>query len=230
MSIRQLTLATSLILVLWSLASAQDSAISNGNQLVAQGRYEAAIKEYERVTTGDRESYAQAIYNIGVCYYELWQTDRAIEFFQRAIEINRGNYPKASFSLGVALEDQHKVVEAKAAYRQALTASRGGLAAASFKLGLLSALDNDISTAERLFRDATKRSGPHVASSHNNLGVMLARMGRLTEAEKEFALALRGGRFVEAEYNLKLCRLLLAPASRIVALKDLKLASNERTD
>ena len=61
-------------------------------------------KEYNKVSTRDGESYARAIYNIGVCYYELWQTEEAIIFYKRAIELKQGNYPRASYALGVALK------------------------------------------------------------------------------------------------------------------------------
>ena len=91
--------------------NAQDakSALKRGDAFVAQENYKAAIEEYRKVSSRDGDSYARAIYNIGVCHYELWQTEEAIVFYKRAIELKRGNYPRASYALGVALEDQGKV-------------------------------------------------------------------------------------------------------------------------
>src|SRR6185369_1960981 len=79
------------------------SALKRGDALVAQEKYRAAIDEYSKVTSGAGDLYARAIYNTGVCYYELWQTEDAIVFYKRALELKQGNYPRASYALGVAL-------------------------------------------------------------------------------------------------------------------------------
>jgi tetratricopeptide (TPR) repeat protein len=211
MNVRSLVLL-GLLLCLPLVASAQ-SAVLIGNRLYARQQYEPAIKEYERVGPDDRD-YATAIYNIGVCRFELWQTDGAIEAYKRAIKLKGGSYPRASFALAIALEDQNRMVEAKQAYLQSIRTARDEYPWAKFKLGLLEANDGNLDTAVRLFGEAAATSGPHTASSHNNLGVMLARMGRLPEAEKEFDVALRqaGGQFDEATHNLALCRSLQATA------------------
>jgi tetratricopeptide (TPR) repeat protein len=104
--------------------SESKSILKRGDALVAQEKYKLAIEEYLKVSSRDADSYARAIYNIGVCHYELWQTDEAIEFYKRAIELKQGNYPRASYALGVALEDQGKTTEAKIAYEQAVNASQ----------------------------------------------------------------------------------------------------------
>src|SRR5687767_9694455 len=109
------------------------AAIKKGNDLFAEGRFEEAVKEYESVRE-DSEIYAVALYNIGVCYYELWQIDRAIGFYQQAIETRKGRYPRASYALGVALEDKGKLLEAEAAYKQSLFASGGDYPLANFRL------------------------------------------------------------------------------------------------
>ena len=59
------------------------SILRRGDALVAQEKYNLAIEEYGKVSTRDRDAYTRATYNIGVCYYELWQTDDAIEFYKR---------------------------------------------------------------------------------------------------------------------------------------------------
>ena len=174
---------------------------------MAQEDYKAAIEEYGKVSARDAGSYARAIYNIGVCHYELWQTDEAIIFYLRAIELKQGNYPRASYALGVALEDQGRLAEARQAYQQA----RNNFAPAIYKLGLLEATAGEFRRAADLFRDAASRKGQHVPASRNNLGVMLARLGLLKEAEKEFLIALKESdeRLDDAAHNLKLCRALM---------------------
>ena len=189
--------------------NAQDtkSALKRGDAFVAQENYKAAIQEYGKVSSRDRDSYARAIYNIGVCHYELWQTEEAIVFYKRAIELKQGKYPAASYALGVALEDQRRFAEAKVAYQQA-----SNHAPAIYKLGLLAAKAGELKQAAGLFRDAAARGGRHVPASRNNLGVMLARLGFLKEAENEFVIAIKSsdGVFEDAAHNLKLCRSLLS--------------------
>jgi tetratricopeptide (TPR) repeat protein len=190
--------------------------LRRGDALVAQEKYKLAIDEYGKVSTRDRDAYARTIYDIGVCYYELWQTDNAIEFYKRAVELKQGNYPKASYALGVALEDQGNTTEARNAYEQAVNASHGELARATYRLGLLEAKAGEFQKAATLFREAAARAGEHVPASHNNLGVMLAQLGFLKEAEQEFIFALKAseGRFDDAAHNLNLCRSLTAGVNR----------------
>lgn len=202
------------------------TAIQRGNEFVAQANYEMAIREYERVPP-TAAHYAQALYNIGVCHYELWHTDRALDFYARAIAASKNNYPKASYARGVALEDLGRVAEAKEAYEQAINSSHGNVAPAQFRLGLLNAQDGDHSTAMRLFKEAIRRPGEHLSASHNNLGVVLAQLGRLKEAEREFKRALRlsDGGLEDAAKNLKLCREALAgEKTKIASLKSLVLS------
>ena len=200
-------LSAAIILASSAIVLNAQSALKRGDGFVAQENYKAAIKEYSKVTTLDLDAYARAIYNIGVCHYELWQTDEAIIFYKRAIELRHGNYPRASYALGVALEEQGKLVEAKQAYEQA----GNNFGPAMFRLGVLEATAGEIRKAADLFRDAASRKGEHVPASHNNLGVMLARLGLLKEAEKSFIVALKesDNRLDDAAYNLKRCRSLM---------------------
>jgi tetratricopeptide (TPR) repeat protein len=200
------------------------SALKRGDALVAQEKYRAAIAEYSKVSSRAGDLYARAIYNMGVCYYELWQTEDAILFYKRAIEIKQGNYPRASYALGVALEDQQRLTEAHAAYEQGVAASNRNFAPAVYKLGLLEAKAGNFTTAAALFKEAAARDGAHVAASHNNLGVMLAQLGFMKEAEKEFVIALKAshGRLGDATHNLNLCRSLTAASIR----QDYKMSTN----
>ena len=217
---KSLCFATIVLLVTAVLTSAQGtdskSILRRADVLVAQEKYKLAIDEYGKVPTRDRDSYARATYNIGVCYYELWETDEAIESYKRAVELKQGNYPKASYALGVALEDQGRASEAKKSYEQAVSASHGELARATYRLGLIEAKAGEFQKAATLFREAAARAGEHVPASHNNLGVMLVRLGLMKEAEQEFILALKAsaGRFDDAAHNLNLCRSLTAGIKR----------------
>ena len=205
-------LIASTVIAINAQTSEGKSILRRGNALVAQEKYSLAIEEYRKVSTRDADSYARATYNIGVCHYELRQTDEAIAFYRRAIELKLGNYPRASYALGVALEDQGKITEARAAYEQAINDSQREFAPATFKLGLIEVRAGELKKAAVLFREAAARAGEHVPASHNNLGVMLARLGFLKEAEQQFVIALKAseGRFADAAHNLNLCRSLTA--------------------
>jgi tetratricopeptide (TPR) repeat protein len=189
--------------------------------MYARAEYEAAIREYGRVPVKVGKLYAQSLYNIGVCYYELRRTEEAIMMYRSAVEASRGRYPKALYALGVALEDSRQWPEAKEAYRQALVASGGNyreaqLAVAHYRLGMLAMREGNYEGANTLFREAIARSRRRFPASHNNLGVALARMGRLSMAEHEFEVALKQARgaFGEAAHNLGLCRAALAKGTK----------------
>lgn len=190
-----------------SVINAQSPAFKRGDALVAQEKYALAIVEYNKVSPVDRD-YARSIYNIGVCHYELWQTEEAIAFYKRAVELKQGNYARASYALGIALDDQGRFTEARAAYEQSLASSNRNFAPATYRLGLLEAKAGEFEKAAALFKEAASYAGRHVPASHNNHGVMLARLGFLKEAEKEFDNALKKsyGRLVDAAHNLNLCR------------------------
>lgn len=190
------------------VVNAQTPAFERGEALVAQENYQAAIAEYNKVSPRAGDLYARAIYNIGVCHYELWQTEEAIVFYKRAIELKQGNYPRASYALGIALDDQGRSTEARAAFEQALSASNRQFAPATYRLGLLAAKAGDFEKAAALFKEAASYKGKHKPASHNNHGVMLVRLGFLKEAEQEFATALKAsdGRLADAAHNLSLCR------------------------
>ena len=191
-----------------SVINAQTPAFKRAQEFVAQQNYGAAIAEYSKVSPRDGEWYARAIYNLGVCHYELWQTEEAIVFYRRAVELKHGAYPRASFALGVALDDEGRSTEARAAYEQALSASNRQFGPAGYRLGLLEAQAGGFEKAAALFKEAASHPGKHVPASHNNYGVMLVQLGFLKEAEKEFDNALRAsnGSLAEAAHNLNLCR------------------------
>lgn len=213
-------LATTLPVLVSAQQDHERAAIKRGNELVAQEKYEAAIREYELLSPTAGELYARALYNIGVCHYELWRTDQAIDFYSQAIAASKNRYPRASYALGVALEDESRFAEARNAYEESIVASRGDFAPAQHRLGLLMTRAGNYTRAVRLYKDAIRRPGDHLPASHNNLGVILAWTGHLKEAEVEFKIALRltDGTQEDASHNLKLCRYLLAKGMAEVAL------------
>lgn len=215
MTTRLTRLFTALLFLTLSYAGAEarqgggaQGLIARGNERYARAEYEAAIKVYTLVPEDAGEAYAQALYNIGVCRFELWQTEEAARMYRLAVEARGGRrYPKASYALGVALEELGRASEAKESYARA---AAGGHAPAYYKLGMFAEREGDLGRAAAHFREAVRRSKGKFPAGHNNLGVMLARVGRLDDAEREFEAALResDGTFAEARHNLELCRTL----------------------
>ncbi|HEX6183885.1 MAG TPA: tetratricopeptide repeat protein, partial [Pyrinomonadaceae bacterium] len=174
--LKRLFTALLLLTVTFASAAAQQGGgaqelIERGNERYARAEYEAAIRAYALVPADAGEAYAQALYNIGVCRFELWQTEEAATMYRRAVEARGRRYPKASYALGVALEELGRAAEAKEAYARA--ANAGGYAPAYYKLGMLAEAGGDVAAAAAHFREAVRRSEGKFPAGHNNLGVML---------------------------------------------------------
>lgn len=193
--------------------------INRGNAEYRKAKYQTAIEYYSQVDRSAGELYARAIYNIGVCYFELYRTEESIAMYQRAIKLQHESYPNASYALGVALEDLKRIPDAKRAYQKAIAASEGKHSLAYFRLGVITG-EKDPEAAVELFRKAIALSSDDLPAGHNNLGVMLARRGRFEEAQREFALAVRKarGQMPEAEHNLRLCSSLMRVRNNTAAL------------
>src|ERR1051325_9390297 len=147
-----------------------EQLIRRGNERYARAEYTAAIEEYGSVPKGAGEIYAQSLYNIGVCYYELWRTEDAIRMYRLAIDARQGRYPKALYALGVALKDAGRASEAKEAFGQALLTSGGKHAMAHYMLGLLAMSEGDYKAAAALFKDAIDLFKDRFPGSHNTPG------------------------------------------------------------
>ena len=203
--------------------SSSSDAIRRGNERFSRGEYQLAIKEYGRVSPDAGETYATALYNTGVCFYELWNTTEAISYYRKAVASRLGRYPAALHALGAALRDEGQIAEAKQAIDQSIRTSGGRYAPAHYLSALMAMSEGDHQRAATAFKrsiDAFKAERKdRFPAGHNNLGVALARMGRLAEARRAFEIALRQseGEFEEATHNLKLCSSLLAKAPGTLA-------------
>ena len=100
-----------LMLMAFSVATGQSNPknpselIKRGNASYSKAEYIAALDHYTKVPRQAGKVYSQALYNIGVCYYELWRTEEAIVMYRKAIAARAGRYPIAFYALGVAFED-----------------------------------------------------------------------------------------------------------------------------
>lgn len=190
-------------------------AVRRGNDAYARGQYEAAISEYRQVSRLG-EHYAEAEYNIGVCYHEMGKLSDALVHYTTAIKARRGRYANALYAEGVVLEELDRRDEAKEAYARAIESRDGPHVGALFKLGFMNQREGKHPAAENLYRRALALSRQRFPACHNNLGVVLALEGRYNDAEREFAAAIRDskGKFEDARLNLDLCRQLMVTESR----------------
>lgn len=224
---RNQVLLTSLLGLLLSISASaaalddpEREAFERGGHAYGRGDYRLAIEEYRQSLATFGPRYAEAHYNIGVCYYELGQVNNAVTWYRAAIKAKRDRYPAALFALGVALEDLREYEEARAAFKQAIAVSKGRHAGALFRFGLSLHREKDYEGAIESYRRAlATKEGPFPAC-HNNLGVIMAMLGRLSEAEREFDIAVKQskGRFDDAQHNLHLCRnLSIAKSQSLIA-------------
>src|SRR2546426_9878071 len=93
-----------LLLMSGSLALAQTTPsearefIKSGNAKYAKAEYESAIVDYQHIEPAAGGVYAQALYKIGVCYYELWHTADAVAMYPEAIKARGGAFTPGIFS------------------------------------------------------------------------------------------------------------------------------------
>jgi tetratricopeptide (TPR) repeat protein len=193
--------------------SDRPEAFERGLQLYAQGRYLHAITEFRDSLSGFGPYYAQSLYNIGVCHYELGQKREAARWYREAIRV-RENYVAAFHALGVALDDLGETAQSKEAFARAAELSRHKHAPSLFRLGLMHHREGEFEEAADYYRKAINQSP--APAFHNNLGVVEAMLGDLDAARRQFEIALlrSKGKFEGAAHNLGLCRKMIAASSR----------------
>ena len=153
---------------------------------------------------------AKLQYNIGVCYYQLNQNSEAVKAFTKAIDLSDKTYQKAFYALGMAETDLKNFDKAKAAFLEAVRLNELD-GEAWFDLAIVLTVEKDYENAQKAFANAIKFNSVSKSGSYNNLGVIFALTDNFPSAEVQFKLALAesGGKLIEAQNNLKLCRLRL---------------------
>jgi tetratricopeptide (TPR) repeat protein len=94
------------------------SLIDQGRQLIIQNKYEEAIPKFMSAIAIEPNN-TRALYNLGFCYRQLGQLDKAIDFSRRAVQSDP-NQPYVHQNLGYALEANGQVDEAIAEYEEEL--------------------------------------------------------------------------------------------------------------
>ena len=176
-------------------------------------QYEAAIEDYRtaifqaQFETANDDFRAVIHFNIGVCYYQLKNSDKAVEEFTEAIKLSRRNYQKAFYALGMAHGDLKNWRKAATSFHRAV-ALKPDDGEAWFDLAMVTLEEKDYAAAEKAFQKAIKYKSVSFADAHNNLGVISALKGDFAAAENDFENALIGsnGKSSEARNNLQFCK------------------------
>jgi tetratricopeptide (TPR) repeat protein len=201
---RKLIFVSLFVLILQFGAVAQ--SFESGIKLARVGDFENALPHFQTSIDKNlsRQKLAQIHYNIGVCFYQLKQLDKAVTEFEQAVKLNP-NYEKAFYALGMAEADLQHWSGAEKAFRQVLKLSKGRHGEAWFDLAFVYVGQKKYDEAFASFQKAINFGSKSVGASHNNLGVIYAIKGDLQMANKEIETAQSLG-FSEAENNLAVLR------------------------
>jgi len=163
-----------------------------------------ALAKIDDAETGFR---AKVHFNIGVCFYRLKQSEKAVAEFEEAIKFAKRDYEKAFYALGMAQAELKNWTQAEQAFRGALRLNKRN-GEAWFDLAFVFLAKNDLEAARAAFEKSVEYKSVSAAVGHNNLGVIFALGGDLDSAVREFETALRksGGNFAVAERNLQFCK------------------------
>lgn len=206
-----------IFLVFTLTAAAQSPALKksfdDGIETARRGEFEKASEKLrsllfvaETEKTND-VFLAKIHFNLGVCFYRLQQTEKAIGEFTEAVKLSRGEYGKAFYALGMAHSDLKNFRKAEKAFRDALNLNETD-GETWFDLGFVYLQKRDFEKAEKAFQNAVKFNSVSAFEAHNNLGVISALRREFDQAEKHFeaALKLSENKFETAKNNLEFCK------------------------
>lgn len=206
-----------IFLVFTFTTAAQTTALKksfdDGIETARKGEFEKASEKFRRVlmiaeTEKTNDNFLAKIhFNLGVCFYRLQQTEKAIGEFTEAIKLSRREYAQAFYALGMAHSDLKNFDSAENAFRDALNQNKTD-GEIWFDLGFVYLQKKDFEKAEKAFQNAVKFKSVSSFEAHNNLGVIFALRHEFDVAEKHFeeALKMSENRFETARKNLQFCR------------------------
>lgn len=185
---------------------AQNQNFALGIELAKAGDFQSALPKFQNAFAKElsKKQTAQIHYNIGVCFYQLKQTNEAVIEFEKAIWLN-SDYEKAFYALGMALSELKNFSKSETAFLQTIKLSNGRNGEAWFDLAFAYIGQQKYDEAFTSFQKAIISGSRATGASHNNLGVIYAIKGNFKAAEKELELANQLN-FSEAVNNLQILR------------------------
>lgn len=188
-------------------------AFDSGTQDAQNGQFEKAIENYRQtlllanIEKPDDNFLARVHFNLGVCFYRLKQSEKAVAEFNEAVKLSRRTYQKAFYALGMAQKDLGNLRQAETAFLNALKIKKAD-GEAWFDLALIYLQKQNFNAAATAFENAIKFKSVASADAHNNLGVIFALRHEFDFAENEFEIALANsnGKSSAARNNLHFCK------------------------
>ena len=192
---------------------ATKKSFDKGIDTARRGNFEKAADTFRRVLLSGEveklpdEFLARVHFNLGVCFYRLRETKKAVGELTEAIKLSRRSYQKAFYALGMAQNGSSNFDEAETAFRDALKLDETD-GEAWFDLALIYLQKQDFERAETAFEKAIKFKSVSAPDAQNNLGVIFALRHEFDIAEKRFKVALQmsAGKSNTARNNLEFCR------------------------
>lgn len=188
-------------------------SFDEGIEKARQGEFEMALEKFRRVLLAAEiektpdEFLARVHFNLGVCFYHLKMTEKAVGEFTEAIKLSRREYKPAFYALGMAESNLKNLKKAEDAFRNALKLDESD-GEAWFDLGLVYLEKWEFERAENAFVNSIKFRSVAASDAFNNLGVIFALRHEFDKAEKYFEKALRifENKSTVAESNLQFCK------------------------
>jgi Flp pilus assembly protein TadD len=190
-----------------------ENTFNEAVETARRGDFEQAAEKFRRVLLASEaekpsnDFLARVHFNLGVCFYRLGETEKAVRQLNEAVRLSGRKYQKAFYVLGMAEQRRGKLDRAEEAFRNALKLDRAD-GEAWFDLAMVCLEKTEFEKAEKAFSNSIKYESRSAADAYNNLGVISALRRDFDTAEKHFetALELSAGRSPEARNNLQFCR------------------------
>lgn len=208
-----------MFLVLQLSAFAQNTVFDSGMKSAQAGDFQSAIVYLRNSLTKSlsTQKRAQTHYNIGFCFFQLKQLDKAVVEFEQAVSLNQ-NYEKAFYALGVAYSDAQNWSRAENALLKSLKLAGGRSGEAWFDLAVVYVGQKKYDEAFAGFQQAIKFGTVAAPASYNNLGVIYAMNGDLQLGLKEIERAKNLGDGA-AEDNLEVLRSIIKSGDQSLIAK-----------
>ena len=207
------------------------AAANVGNYAEALQQYQKSLAQLEKTGEPSNDLLAKTHYNIGVCFYHLNQSAKAIEEYRRSIKL-QPTYQKVFRAKAMAEIELKDLRAAREDFESAIRLDPND-GESWFDLALVLTVESNYEQAAAAFQNAINNRTVSSSVAHNNLGVILALKNDFALAEKEFekSLSESNGAFAIARNNLEFCRAWRNGANRETLAKfefDLQNQNNRR--